>query len=141
MWEFSITTSTPASLASLTIAASLSFPNGSESYSKVRRVTPHSCNKNNTPSCQTEEPFLTNTVTNEDFRIPEQFKVLEALRVCCEEQQSEFEISKEATILSALANIRSAMQICNVRFKTHQRRFTSCLLLFLDFRSVPEPYQ
>lgn len=36
-------TSTPASIASFFIAASLSFPNGSESYSKVNLDIFHSC--------------------------------------------------------------------------------------------------
>lgn len=43
MCEVLTMTSTPASIASFLIAASLSFPNGSESYSKVNLDIFHSC--------------------------------------------------------------------------------------------------
>lgn len=44
VWEIRTMTSTPASLANFLIAASLSFPNGSESYSIESFVIFHSCN-------------------------------------------------------------------------------------------------
>lgn len=44
VWEIRTMTSTPASLASFLIAASLSFPNGSESYSIESFAIFHSCN-------------------------------------------------------------------------------------------------
>lgn len=48
VWEIRTMTSTPASLASFLIAASLSFPNGSESYSIESFAIFHSCNAKKT---------------------------------------------------------------------------------------------
>lgn len=46
VWEIRTMTSTPASLANFLIAASLSFPNGSESYSIESFAMFHSYNTN-----------------------------------------------------------------------------------------------